>query len=85
MNAAPANISAVPTYKLNQPVLIQFRADIWIPGVVTQHFYNQSAAHEPHPVPLQHYACLATEVEYSAADGSRTRSGFLERDIRPAA
>ncbi|EIW57581.1 uncharacterized protein TRAVEDRAFT_48616 [Trametes versicolor FP-101664 SS1] len=71
-NAAPANTNIVPTYKLNQPVLIQFRADIWIPGVVTQHFYNQ------------HYACLATEVEYSAADGSRIRSGFLERDIRPA-
>ncbi|OJT11440.1 hypothetical protein TRAPUB_11992 [Trametes pubescens] len=70
-DATPAYINTVPTY--NQPVLIQYRADIWIPGVVTRHFYNQQ------------YACLATEVEFCAADGSRTRTGFLERDIRPAA
>ncbi|KAI0635956.1 hypothetical protein C8Q77DRAFT_1155695 [Trametes polyzona] len=67
----PLPVSA-PLYTVNQSVLIQYRADIWVPGVVIQHFF------------CARYSCLATEVEFYQSDGSRTRGGFLDKDIRPA-
>ncbi|KAH9849705.1 hypothetical protein C2E23DRAFT_838114 [Lenzites betulinus] len=68
-NGATATLNTTPTY--HQPVFIQFRADIWITGRVTNHFYNVVMG------------MLVTEVEFYAADGTRSRSGFLDRDIRP--
>ncbi|OJT11439.1 hypothetical protein TRAPUB_11991 [Trametes pubescens] len=55
----------------NQPVLIQRSDNDWIPGVVTKHLYDAR------------FACLATEVEFYKADGTRARAGFLDHDIRP--
>ncbi|KAI0833512.1 hypothetical protein BC628DRAFT_1414287 [Trametes gibbosa] len=71
VSAVAATRNVTPTYGVNQPVSIQYRAHIWIPGRVTNHFFSTVVG------------MLVTEVEFYAADGTRTRSGFLERDIRP--
>ncbi|KAL1949506.1 hypothetical protein VTO73DRAFT_8387 [Trametes versicolor] len=69
--AIPRISILVPTYIMNQPVLVQYSANHWIPGVVTKHFYNAR------------FACLATEVEFHKVDGTRARAGFLDHDVRP--
>ncbi|KAI0367787.1 hypothetical protein BV20DRAFT_949574, partial [Pilatotrama ljubarskyi] len=62
-----------PPYGQNQPVLIQYRTHIWLPGVVSGHYYSAL------------FQRVLTTVEFVRADGERTCSVFFDEDVRSAA
>ncbi|KAI8980206.1 hypothetical protein BD414DRAFT_493945 [Trametes punicea] len=72
---APLSASSSTTgapVRQGQPVYIQYRTHIWIPGTIVHGpFYNTL------------FQCFAFEVEFFEVDGTRARKCFWARDVRP--
>ncbi|KAI0719309.1 hypothetical protein C8T65DRAFT_52776 [Cerioporus squamosus] len=67
---ASVTIQATPSFAVGQRISIQLRTHIWIPGTVV----GVAFSHQ--------YSSYVYDIQFYAADGSRSCSRFFPKDVR---